>query len=59
MDKTFILKHLSDFLDPAVKNQQWGHIEFEVRAGEPVCTRTSFTNKLTGANNRGREYEAR
>jgi hypothetical protein len=57
MDKNVLLKQLTEFLDQAATGRVWGNIEFEVRDGNPVCVRTSFTNKLvTKDAYRAKEY---
>jgi hypothetical protein len=53
VEKEDLIRKLSGLLDDAKNARQWGNIDIEIRDGQPVVIRRSYTDKLTEDNNRG------
>ena len=51
MTKTALLKKLETAIDEAERQQMYGNIEIEFRAGEPCILRTAKTEKLNDEGN--------
>lgn len=53
MTREQLIKRLNGLLGDAERQRQWGNIDIEIRDGQPVVIRRSYTDKLTEDNNRG------